>query len=79
MFRPSLVRRRSVPLVLAASLAAFAPAARAQDLVAADDPAKILEIARGFGSAELETDSEGAPLIRARIDGTRYSVFFFGC
>ncbi|MFN0113546.1 MAG: YbjN domain-containing protein [Paracoccaceae bacterium] len=64
------------PFFLAAAFAAPAPA---QTLVAADNPAKILEIARGFGSAELETDSEGAPVIRGRIEGTRYSVFFFGC
>jgi Putative bacterial sensory transduction regulator len=74
----SIIHRLPATLALAVVLLA-APPATAQDLVAADNPAKILEIARGFGSAELEADSEGAPLIRARISGTRYSVFFFGC
>lgn len=51
----------------------------AQDLITAENPGKILEIARGFGSAELETDEDGAPMIRGRMDGQQYSVFFFGC
>lgn len=53
--------------------------ALAQNLVTAGNPEKILEIARGFGSAEMETDSDGSPRIRARMAGTLYTVFFYGC
>jgi Putative bacterial sensory transduction regulator len=67
-------------LVLSFAVAAgLARPVSAQDLVTADNPEKILEIARGFGSAEMETDSDGSPRIRARMDGTLYTVFFYGC
>ena len=65
-------------LGLVLALSSSAPLS-AQDLVTAGDPGKILEIARGFGSAELETDGNGDPVIRGRMDGTRYSVSFYGC
>ena len=55
-------------------------AASAQDaLVDATQPERILAVARGFGSAELEKDKSGDPRISGRIDGARYSVFFYGC
>jgi hypothetical protein len=71
--RPAL----GLALILALLLSAFNVSA--QDLVTADDPEKILDIARGFGSAELESDEDGAPVIRGRMDGRRYSVYFYGC
>lgn len=73
---------RSAPPLAAATLglALLAPGILpAQDLVTAADPEKILEIARGFGSAELDTADEGQPRITGRLDGTRYTVFFYGC
>jgi Putative bacterial sensory transduction regulator len=72
---PALLRAAAFALCLLG----LAPPVAAQDLVMADNPAKILEIARGFGSAELEADSEGRPRIRARMEGINYSVLFFGC
>ena len=51
----------------------------AADLVTAKQPSQILSIAKGFGSAKLETDNSGDPVIRGRIDGTRYTVYFYGC
>lgn len=70
-----LSRLHAVAFVLFAT----ALGAEAQDLVQADNPAKILEIARGFGSAELESEADGTPIIRGRLEGARYSIFFFGC
>lgn len=64
-------------LVVLATAAAL-PAA-AQDLVTAADPDSVLEVAKGFGSAELDTDGQGDPLIRGRIEGRQYSVYFYGC
>jgi hypothetical protein len=49
------------------------------NLVDATDPDRILEIARGYGSANLDTFTDGTPMIIGRIDGNRYNVFFYGC
>lgn len=54
-------------------------AASAQKLVDATDPEAIINLMRGFGSAVLETDDAGDPMIVARIDGTRFLVLFYGC
>lgn len=72
---PVLPRCAAVALCILVS----ASMGQAQDLVMADDPEKILEIARGFGSAEIEQDGNGDPIIRARMEGTTYSILFFGC
>jgi hypothetical protein len=71
------LRLRLAAIALTAAL--MAPGARADTLVTADDTAKILEIARGFGSAELEVEEDGSPRIRARMGGQRYMVYFYGC
>jgi len=54
-------------------------AGHAAQLVSAEEPEQILEIAKGFGSARLKTDSTGDPLIVGRINGTKYGIFFYGC
>ena len=51
----------------------------ANELVSASEPNKILEIAKGYGSAKLTTDSNGDPLIICRKDGTKYGILFYGC
>jgi hypothetical protein len=53
--------------------------ALSQNLVDATQPQRVLEVAKGFGSATLEKDSKGDPKITGRIDGTAYTVFFYGC
>ena len=55
------------------------PALAQEQLIDATQPERILTVARGFGSAELEKDKSGDPKISGRIDGSRYSVFFYGC
>lgn len=67
---------------LTAILFAFqsAPAlAQNQQLVDARDPERIVELARGYGSAELEKDREGNPRITGRLNGVRYQIAFLGC
>lgn len=59
-------------------LCGIAPAQSAE-LIDATQPEEIHNIARGFGSANLETDSVGDPLVVGRIDGTRYRMVFHGC
>lgn len=67
--------------VTAAALAGppNAKLAYAEDLVSAEDPNAILEIARGFGSAELAKDEDGDPMITGRTRGTRYAIYFYQC
>ncbi|MBU2977103.1 YbjN domain-containing protein [Alteromonas sp. C1M14] len=57
----------------------LAPEAHAADLITAEDPYEILNIAKGFGSANLKKDSSGDPMITGRIDGNKYGIFFYGC
>lgn len=62
----------------ATALLATAPVLSAP-LVDATDPSEIVNLARGFGSANLDTDGEGDPMIIGRINGTKYAVYFYGC
>jgi hypothetical protein len=57
----------------------FVPAAYADNIISAENPDAILNIAKGYGSATLEKDSSNDPFITGRIDGTRYGIFFYGC
>lgn len=52
---------------------------QAAPLVSASNPAEILSIAKGFGSAELGVDDTGDPNITGRIDGTKYGIYFYDC
>lgn len=49
------------------------------ETVDATDPNKILEIAKGFGSAELSNDDHGDPLIQGRMEGQKYQIIFYDC
>lgn len=40
---------------------------------------EILNIARGYGSATLEAQTNGDPKISGKIDGVTYQVFFMNC
>jgi hypothetical protein len=60
------------------ALCSFVGMASAQT-IDATDPDEILNIAKGFGSAELEKSKSGDPHIRGRISGTIYGVVFYGC
>jgi hypothetical protein len=53
--------------------------ASADDLIDGTQPNRILEIAKGFGSASLEKDSDGDPQIVCRMEGVKYVIFFYGC
>ena len=70
--------RLSVPLLFLAACAAF-PATAEEQVMTAADPAVVLDIAKGYGSATLEKDSEGDPKISGRMQGVRYTVFFYDC
>ncbi len=59
--------------------ALFASSASAEELIDGTDPAVILNVATGFGSASLSKDDLGDPLIEGRMNGLLYYVFFYGC
>jgi hypothetical protein len=48
-------------------------------LVDARDPNRILEIARGYGTANPDVAADDTPMIIGRMDGTRYNIFFYYC
>lgn len=52
---------------------------RRAGLVGATEPDAVLNLARGYGSALLEKDSVGDPMIRSRIDGKPYLILFYDC
>ena len=49
------------------------------DIVTASDHEAILEIAKGFGSADLSVASKGTPVLKGRMEGTKYAIWFSGC
>lgn len=51
----------------------------AQTLIDGSDARAVLELARGYGSAALETLNNGDPNIIGRIDGIGYAVHFLNC
>lgn len=66
------------PALLAAALAGPG-AALGQTLVDATDVEAIATIARDYGTAEVDKDSTGDPLVTGEMGGTNYAVFFYGC
>ncbi len=57
----------------------MALSAQAQSLVDGGQIDEILNIARGYGAASLETQSNGDPKIAGKIEGVTYQVFFMNC
>jgi hypothetical protein len=58
---------------------ASALSAQAQTIVDGAMVDEILNLARGYGSANLETQSNGDPKITGKIEGVTYQVFFMNC
>jgi hypothetical protein len=56
----------------------LASGAYAESNVSAD-PAVVLELAKGYGSASLDKDSDGDPQVKGRIEGVSYLIAFYGC
>ncbi|MDD7969502.1 YbjN domain-containing protein [Roseinatronobacter alkalisoli] len=74
------MRMSAIPTLIAfAGSLALAPAAIAQSLIDAGDVDAIANIARGYGSATIQSDNVGDPQILGRIDGVMYTVNFYGC
>jgi hypothetical protein len=62
-----------------AFLAATAVSAQAQTIITGAEVDEILNIARGYGSASLETQSNGDPRITGKVEGVTYQVYFMNC
>jgi hypothetical protein len=63
------------------ALACLASKARAEDaeILQTPDPATVLDIAKGFGSARMGKDDNGDPMISGRVEGVKYVIYFYGC
>lgn len=53
--------------------------AQAQAILDGSQVDEILNIARGYGSATLEKQSNGDPKISGKVEGVTYQVFFMNC
>jgi hypothetical protein len=53
--------------------------AQAQAMIDGAQVDEILNIARGYGSASIESQSNGDPKISGKIEGVTYQVFFMNC
>jgi hypothetical protein len=68
------------PIALALATATMSQTARAEEMVDATDPRRLVSIIRDMGyRAELERDEVGDPLIRSSVGGTRFAIVFYGC
>ncbi|RWM13682.1 MAG: YbjN domain-containing protein [Mesorhizobium sp.] len=63
------------------TLAGAVSLARAEDaeILQTPDPATVLDIAKGFGSARMGKDDNGDPMIYGRVEGVKYVIYFYGC
>ncbi|TIP52343.1 MAG: YbjN domain-containing protein, partial [Mesorhizobium sp.] len=63
------------------TLAGAVSLARAEDaeILQTPDPATVLNIAKGFGSARMGKDDNGDPMIYGRVEGVKYVIYFYGC
>ena len=59
--------------------AASAGVAAAEDMLDATKVDAIRDVLSGWGSAELDKDPDGDPLVRGRIEGVAYSLVFYSC
>jgi hypothetical protein len=75
----STVSKLLKSLSAAAFVATTATAASAQDILTIADPEIVLSVAKGFGSAEMDKDSGGDPMIAGRIQRLKYVIYFYGC
>ena len=56
-----------------------ASVSEASEIISAENPDEILNLAKGYGSAKLIKDSDDDPFILGRINGNKYGIAFYGC
>lgn len=73
------MKKIAAQVIICSSLLLGATAPAQAELVDATNPTRIYEMAKGFGSAELDKDGQGDPRVTGRIEGTKYGIYFYGC
>ncbi|WP_417268161.1 YbjN domain-containing protein [Celeribacter baekdonensis] len=77
---PQSLRALSHGLAFGAALWVLAPVpASADQILDFSTLDEIESLLKGFGSVERDTDREGIAMFRGRIDGKKYSLFFYDC
>jgi hypothetical protein len=59
---------------MAAGLAAPIAARADQTLITIADPDVVLDVAKGYGSANMDKDEDGNPKISGRLEGVKYVI-----
>ena len=72
------IKKHFVLVLLFSALSMNSRLACADEIVSAQEQEAILNVAKGFGSASLDKDSDGDPMIVGRVEGTKYVIFFYG-
>lgn len=68
------------PLLAAAALAAaVAPAHAQSEIIDGNDVSTIASIVRGYGSAEVDSQGNGNPLVFGTYQGRTYALLFLNC
>lgn len=75
----NLFQKSALAACLMAGVLVGGVAQASSKLIDGNNPQAILEIAKGFGSAELGKDGVGDPQITGRIDGIKYGIYFYAC
>lgn len=73
-----------MPMITRLALAACAGllagvSAGAQEMIDGTDPEAVVNLVRGYGSATLEKAADDTPMVRGRIEGTGFVIYFYGC
>lgn len=66
-------------LAVVTLLALLSGNAVAQVLVDGTDPDEVAEVARGYGSVQMNSAANGNPMISGEIEGVSYYLFFRNC
>ena len=75
------MRSSSLLMTAGVLLTSAISVARAEDteILQSPDPAVIVDLAKGYGSAKLDKDESGDPMVSGRLQGMKYWIYFYGC
>jgi hypothetical protein len=72
-------RSAALGMVIGGPLFCAPPVFAADNLITANDFDKILDIARGYGTARKAGGTDETPFISGKMSGINYSIDFYGC
>jgi len=73
------VKNFFVRFLISCSCLLLLPEVLACDIITARDTSSILDVAKSFGSASLDKDRDGDPMIVGRAKGYNYGITFHNC